>query len=283
MKRIISIAAAGPALAVGIGLATIGGPSAAASSAPASGLPKLTIAMSGHSIDVGGTLQSGAVDVVSTTTNEPAGAPLLVRLNAGVTPAQLYAFLGTGGARDPNNLSRYGSIVFSASAPTGTSHVQTKLEPAQYVAFDSAGRDPSKWPTTTFSIANASSPAALPSVGAKVRAIDFAFRGARTLHQGESVRFVNGGFLVHMIVGTEAKSAKAAKPIVKALRAGNDAKAKRLSVGGALFMGVVSPGAVQQMKVTAKPGVWVLACFMQTQDRREHTRLGMERIIHITG
>ena len=94
---------------------------------------------------------------------------------------------------------------------------------------------------------------------------------------------MNGGFLVHMIVGTEAKSAKAAKPIVKALRAGNDAKAKRLSVGGALFMGVVSPGAVQQMKVTAKPGVWVLACFMQAQDRREHTRLGMERIIHITG
>jgi hypothetical protein len=28
-------------------------------------------------------------------------------------------------------------------------------------------------------------------------------------------------------------------------------------------------------------GVMVLACFMDTQDHREHTLLGMERVIHI--
>jgi hypothetical protein len=34
--------------------------------------------------------------------------------------------------------------------------------------------------------------------------------------------------------------------------------------------------------VRVRPGYWVLACFQATQDGREHTRLGMERVIHIT-
>jgi hypothetical protein len=33
--------------------------------------------------------------------------------------------------------------------------------------------------------------------------------------------------------------------------------------------------------VTEKPGVYVLACFMNTQDGRVHTQLGMERTIRI--
>jgi hypothetical protein len=46
-------------------------------------------------------------------------------------------------------------------------------------------------------------------------------------------------------------------------------------------MGPASTGAVQQEIVTAKPGIYVLACFMDTQDGREHTRLGMEKIIRV--
>ncbi len=39
---------------------------------------------------------------------------------------------------------------------------------------------------------------------------------------------------------------------------------------------------VQEETITAKPGIYVQVCFMQTQDGRDHTRLGMERIIKIT-
>ena len=31
----------------------------------------------------------------------------------------------------------------------------------------------------------------------------------------------------------------------------------------------------------AKPGYYVEACFMDTQDGREHTRLGMERLVKV--
>jgi hypothetical protein len=47
------------------------------------------------------------------------------------------------------------------------------------------------------------------------------------------------------------------------------------------FQGPVSSGAYQQETITAKPGIYVEACFMNTQDGHSHTVLGMERIIKI--
>jgi hypothetical protein len=38
----------------------------------------------------------------------------------------------------------------------------------------------------------------------------------------------------------------------------------------------------QQETIAAKPGWYVEVCFMETQDKQAHTRLGMERIIKIT-
>jgi hypothetical protein len=69
--------------------------------------------------------------------------------------------------------------------------------------------------------------------------------------------------------------------VVKLLRAGKDKQAQKLATGFANFMGPASPGAVQQETLTTKKGTYVLACFMDTQDGREHTRLGMERIVRI--
>ena len=48
-------------------------------------------------------------------------------------------------------------------------------------------------------------------------------------------------------------------------------------------MGPASPGGMQQQVLNAKPGLYVEACFMDTQDRREHTRLGMTRLVRIVG
>ena len=66
-----------------------------------------------------------------------------------------------------------------------------------------------------------------------------------------------------------------------ALKAGNDQRARRLSTAFHSFMDPVSHGAIQQERVNVHQGYWVLACFMDTQDGREHTVLGMERVIHV--
>jgi hypothetical protein len=288
MKRLRTLAAL-TALAAGAPLGAAGGLATAAGSARTANLPTIRIAMDGHSIDVGGTLQSGAVDVVSTTTDERAANPVLVRLNSGVTAEQLLAFLATPAAKDPNNIRPYGSIVFDATAFRGTSDIQTRLRPANYVALDIEGNGPDGPPHMTFTITRAAHPATLPGPDATVGAIDFAFRGDRKFHRDDLVRFKNRGNVVHMVAALQARNARSAKRIVRALRAGKDRRARRLGVGvGTNFMLPTSTGAVQQMKpaqqmkpVGGKPGIWVLACFMTTQDGRDHTQLGMERIVHI--
>jgi hypothetical protein len=86
---------------------------------------------------------------------------------------------------------------------------------------------------------------------------------------------------VHMDVALQVKNATAAQKVVKLLLSDKEKQAEKLIVGAIGFEGPVSTGAFQQETIAAKPGIYVEACFMDTQDGRSHTALGMERIIHI--
>jgi hypothetical protein len=244
-------------------------------------LPKITVALDGKSIAVGGALQSGAVDVESTVTHEASASIVFLRLNPGVTAEQGFAFLQTKASQDPNTIARVGTLALAVSPNRGTSDVQTTLEPGDYVALDAAGSKPAKFPRTSFTVAAAPQPAALPAPKATVRAIEFAFKGPTTLRVGELVRFENAGFVVHMIAGIRAADAAGARQITRLLRAGKGNQVNRLARGFAGFEDPVSPGVLVQEKVTAAPGIYVLACFMDTQDGREHTQLGMVRTIRV--
>jgi hypothetical protein len=278
VKRPIALAA----LAASSLLIAAGGMIAAGAAQASSTLPALTLAMNGSSITVGGTLQSGAVSVLSTVTTEKEGNPLLFLVKPGVSVAEVYAFIESKGAQDPNNASKYGSLVFDAEAPPGTSEAQTTLVPGQYIAIDLGHEGPTKRPHTSFTVTAAPAPAALPTPAATIRSIEFGFKGPSTLHDGELVRFENEGFLVHMDVALRVKNEKSAKKVVKLMLAGKEKQAEKLAIGGVGLAGPLSTGASQQEIITAKPGVYVEACFMDTQDGRSHTQLGMERIIHIT-
>ncbi len=272
MKR--SIATISAVAAAGLALAPWAGSQAATRNA----LPVIHVAMTGKKITVSGALQSGGVQVVSSVTGESSGLPTFIRLDPGVTVAQFEKALPAIGA-DPNNLYGIGNVVMSAAAPKGTSSVQTSLTPGNYVAADiSPSGVP---PLTTFTVTPAATPASLPRPGATVASIEFAFRGASRLHDGELVRFENQGFLVHMIVAMRASSLAGARQIARLLDEGKDGRAQKLSDGFASYDNLLSHGGFQQLVVTSRPGYWVLACFMDTQDGREHTRLGMERVIRI--
>jgi hypothetical protein len=221
------------------------------------------------------------VNVVSTVT---AGhtEPVLIRLNAGVP---FSAFSHAGAAinahqGDLNYLAPYGSIVFDVSADKGTNATQTTLQPGNYLAVDLSSSSPDP-PRAAFVIPQAPHPASLPKPGATIIAIDFAFQGPSTLHDGELVRFQNSGFLVHQIQGIGVKNANAAKQLTILLRAAKDKQAPKLGTSFPEFAGPLSPGAVQQELINESPGTYVLACIMRTQDGREHTQLGMERTIQI--
>jgi hypothetical protein len=273
----------------GISLAAVAAatlPTAMASASPAgpgtvtaASLPTITVKMTGKKITVGGALRSGGVRIVSTVTGEQQGEPIFVRLDPGVTLSQFFKVAPSAPA-DPNNLDGIASIVVDVQVNRGaTSTVQADLAPGQYVALDVIGNG--RPPLIPFTISKAAHPAALPAPSAVVAAIEFGFRGPATLHNGALVRFANHGFLVHMLVAARGATAAGALKIAQLLRAGKDGQAQRLATGFATFAGPLSHGAAQQLAVRVQPGWWVLACFMNTQDGREHTQLGMERVIHI--
>lgn len=255
-----------------------------AGAAQAATLPTITATVGSTSIAVTGALQSGAVNIVSTATGGKEPSVALFALKPGVSVAEFYAYLNENKASsDPNSTDKYGSIVFDAAAGKGkATEAQTVLAPGQYVALNAEGEKSSAWPHSSLAIAPSPSPTSLPTPQATEKTVDFAFKGPKVLHVGELVRFENEGYLVHMDVAIGAKSAKAAAKIAKGLAAGQEKGLRKLASGSeANFAGPLSSGAFQQETITAKPGWYVQACFMPTQDGRPHTLLGMERVIRI--
>ncbi len=281
MARRLSAIVGGASIVAGVGTSMLAIAMTASASAGAPSLPALKLALNGRTVVVGGQLQSGAVNVVSSVSTSHT-EPVLIRLNAGVP---FSAFAQAGAAinahhGDLNYLDPYGSIVFDVSADRGTNTTQTALQPGDYLAIDLSSSSPNP-PHAAFVIGQAPHPAPLPKPGATITAVDFAFHGPSKLHDGELVRFQNSGFLVHQIQGIGVKSAKAATRLTVLLRAAHDKQAPKLGTSFPEFAGPLSPGGVQQELIDERPGTYVLACIMRTEDGREHTQLGMERTIQI--
>ncbi len=254
----------------------------ATGSAQAAPLPTVSIAVTPSSATVTGPLQAGAANVVSTATTKETTV-ILFYVKPGVSLAEVEAFAKQSKeSKDPNKAAKYGTIAFDVEAnPKAKTEAQTILQPGQYVVLTGQGEKPVV-KSATFTVTAVPSPVALPTPEATERSIEFGFRGPTTLKDGELVRFENEGFLVHMDVAFPVKNAKTAKTVVQDLLTGKEKGLEKLIAGAPVgFAGPLSSGAFQQEIVTAKPGIYVQACFMDTQDGRNHTRLGMERIIKI--
>lgn len=258
----------------------------AAGASGASSLPTMNVALVGSkTIVVSGSTVSGAVNIVATHTGKGPGAFALVRVNPNESPAVAIA-QGFAAVRshhgDINALTPTGNaLVVSADAPGA---VQTVLSPGAWVALNISGMGNSPG-YTVFNVSSSPTPASLPAARATLTAIEFGFRGPSVLHNGSLVRSVNGGWLVHMenLIGVRSKAA--GKKVIAALRAGPNSgpRSLRKYLTGVFvdLLDPASPGALQQQVLHAKPGYYVLACFMNTLDGREHTQLGMERLIKV--
>ena len=271
MTLLIAVPAAAAAIVAATGVA---------SGAPGGSLPTLDVALTGKTgVSVSeSTVPSGAVNVATTFSGKGQGSFGILRLNDGVSLQQAFHAVQSQHG-DLDALTPYGALIVDADAPET---VQTVLKPSDnYYALNTTGNGaPAVAP---FKVHKNGSPAPLPKPSSTQKAIEFGFRGSRKLHQGEIVRARNKGYLVHMNVMIGAKGKKAAHKIASGLRKGEpDKKLHRYSNGRSVdLMDPVSPGAVQQSKLHAKPGYYVEACFMDTEDGREHTQLGMERVVRV--
>jgi len=249
-------------------------------------LPTLTVALKGVTgVSVSGSEVSGAVSITATFTGKAPSGPNsngpsfgIIRFNPGVTFQQAAGAVNASGG-DLNALTPYGKLFVSAAAPAT---VQTVLTPGSYVALNDTGNGQPGF--APFTVTQSTSPAALPAAAATQTAIEFGFRGPSVLHDGTIVRAQNHGFLVHMIFLFRAPHESTALQVMALLKLGQDNQAMQLLGPNPAFIGLLgpaSPGAMQQQVLSAPPGYYVEACFMDTQDGREHTQLGMERLVQI--
>jgi hypothetical protein len=213
-----------------------------------------------------------------TVTGEPSGSPTLVRVDPGSSVGAILAHLRAIG-NDPNNLYGLGQAVLSTQANKGTSFAYVSLTPGTYLALDIAGSGVP--PLTVFTVSRPAHPAALPRPGATIASREFGFIGASKIRDGEMVRWQNIGFLTHMIVGAQASSLANAKKLAALLKAGDDNAAMKLAINFYSWDNVLSHSQYFQTVISQPAGFWVIACFMDTQDGREHTTLGMEKVIQI--
>jgi hypothetical protein len=267
MKRGLILAAA-----IAAGLALVPGSSRATNT-----LPTLTVGLTRNAVTVGGTMTSGAVDVTTSVTGEAADDAVLVQLRPGVTVRQFGAVAKTLGHAPLDAIDPYGTIVFDSPLVARGHPVtaQAVLAPGTYVALNNGNGH------AVFTVRTAAKPAALPRPGATVTAIDFAFRGAATLRDGELVRFVNDGYLIHMFIGARVRNVATARRAERLLLAGRAAQAKELALSHVQWAGPLSHGAMQQEVIEQPPGVYVILCAMNAQDGRDHYQLGMFRTIRI--
>jgi len=249
-----------------------------ASSVAAGSLPTLTLALTKNTITVGGSQVSGAVNIVATVTGEKSDNPALVRLNPGISVAAFAKAAKSLGNSPLDALDPYGSIVYFGSAIEGApSSAQTWLQPGTYVALNNGNGH------AIFTITASANPVLLPAPAAEIDAVDFGFRGADTLHDGDLVRFKNDGYLVHMFLFAQAKSAADAAKAEKLLLANKGNEAGKLYGTGVTgqFVGPLSHAHLQQEVINEPPGVYVIYCAMNAEDGREHFQLGMFRTITI--
>ena len=260
----------------------VAGLAMSAPSVAAGSLPVLTLALNGKQVTVGGQMVSGAVTVQTTVTGEAQGNPALIYLDPGVTLADVAAIKAKIQAHhgDFNYLDGYGRLVYSDTVNKGqTGSAQVPLVAGTYLALDLNSKHNGPTP---FQVSAASAPAALPAPAATVASIEFGFTGPKTWHDGQLIRFENDGFLVHMIVGAELKNPAQGAKVLALLKAGKDnAVGKYLGNAQPTFNGGLSSGAMQQKVINEPPGTYVVLCFMDTQDGREHTTLGMEELVKI--
>jgi hypothetical protein len=237
--------------------------------------PVINIVRTGKTLWVDGPLRSGGAEI----TGALHGQLILIRFDHSASRKPPAALTWT--AADGDTLAGVAAIVLDVAARAGHISVQANLRPGEYEALNVTHGIRSRWPLSYFRVVQSGAAVSLPKPGASIEAIDFGFRGARLLHDGELVRFGNQGYLVHMISFYRARNRGDASRIAADLQHRRSARASRLAVLTGMFAGPLSHNQWQQQVISNHPGYYVLACALRTQSGRYETRLGMVQVIRI--
>jgi hypothetical protein len=196
------------------------------------------------------------------------GELTLATLRAGVTVDQLRRTLSR------NEEAALRQVFLEAAVAPGRP-VTVDLRPnTTYVAAGIGGRSQALTSFTTGAPTGAR--AAMPD--ARIRMVDYRFRGRRTLPRRGRIRVENDGTTFHFALAFPLRPRVGARRVGRAFRRGNDRAIGRLVAGEPVeVQGVISQGSTNDNEVRfRRRGRYAMVCFFG-----EHNRLGMYRVYRV--
>ena len=166
-------------------------------------------------------------------------------------------------------------LVFLEAAVPPNRPATVDLRPnTTYVAAVTAGRSPA---ITTFTT-GAASGARAPTPDARVRMVDYAFRGPNTLPRNGSIRVQNAGTTLHFAIAFPLRPGVSGRQVDRALRGTNEEALGRVVAGEPVdVQGLISQGSTNDNVVRfPRAGRYAMVCFFS-----EHNRLGMYRVYRV--
>ena len=194
----------------------------------------------------------------------------LATLRPGVTVDELRQSLS-----NPRSMRALGQVFLEATVASGKA-VTVDLRPnTTYVAAVAQG------PATalsSFTTTGAPNGAQAPSPDARIRMVDYGFRGPKTLPRNGGIRVENAGTAFHFAIAFPLRPDVSARQVGRALRGTNERALGRVVAGEPVdVQGLISPGSTNDNEVSfARRGRYAMVCFFA-----EHNRLGMYRIYRV--
>jgi hypothetical protein len=158
--------------------------------------------------------------------------------------------------------------------------VTFRLRPnTTYVVVNLTGGPPSDWEVASFAVGGQPNGAAAPRADARVRMIDFRFRGATTLPRRGVLRFDNAGRAPHFALAMPLRRGASRRTVGAALRRNSQRRLRRLVDFRSQIepQALVTRGAVNYNEVRfPRRGRYVMVCFFEG-----HNRQGMYRFVRV--
>ena len=193
----------------------------------------------------------------------------LATLRAGVSVDELRQSLS-----NPRSVRALGQVFLEAAVAPGKT-VTVDLRPnTTYVAAVIAGR---RQALTTFTTGGPNG-ASAPRPDARIRMVDYGFRGPGTLPRNGRIRVENAGTTLHFAIAFPLRPDVSNRQVNRALRGTNERALGRVVAGEPVdVQGLISQGSTNDNEVSfPRRGRYAMVCFFA-----EHNRLGMFRVYRV--
>ena len=242
-------------------------------------VPTVEVSVSATKMTVTGAdaLKTGPTRLRFTVTGEAERGFLVFELKPSVTQARIRR--ETPRIQSPADAHRFGRFVAGSFIAGGDTYATTvALREREYALIDLTRRPAVRG---FFRVGAEPGTAVAPAPAATITMRDYAFRGAATLPQEGVVRVENDGRRLHHALLFRLRPGVNGRRVVRQIKGGGEPR-RAFAGRPAALTELVSPGTVNDVETTSRPGRHVLVCFVANGRRsKPHAALGMVRLVNV--